>query len=281
MNADGLLISPDYELDVGLFNCYNNSGVSLTREIATQIWENYNRESGFPVFKTISVLKRNHILMSGARRTLLDMIFNVKEYAIPPTLHDIANELHVSTRIASLIKQKFHRSFDSSFRFLNGFNIAFLNLYDLDIEADYLVVDKELVKEIQEKEDNNFNDLFIIRILGILLSKTHGLIGNKLFFYYRFEKRKAGTARWNFCFIIKKEILESLNFELLAHDVSKRLLKIIKADYSIDLESYLAPFKKEGGEIGLNRIVPVVAYILNNEFEVTVDVNQITFPKNR
>jgi hypothetical protein len=136
-----------------------------------------------------------------------------------------------------------------------------------------------LVSEINQRECNSFNQLFVNKVLSILLEESHSLVGNER--NVVLSKNVRASHSWHNTYLVKKCFVHVFDFEGFVNDVSKRLEDRIEEEYSFYLETYLSEFGREGFAEYSQNIILIAEHILFSEFEVSIDTyDNIVFERN-
>lgn len=267
------------ELIVEFFNSFLMRTFDASPKVLSEIGKNYNFSNGLPIFKTINVLINRNILFEPKKKELFKkglMYYNMDSFS---SLKELSK---IQGLTPERIRQKRKLIYDSLYSrlsFLWKLELDTLNLYGIDVKSEMIIIDDETISEINSKERNAFNKLFINKIFSILLSKDYLLIGNEENIIFQRIVRTAHN--WKSTYLIKKEIANSFNFESFINDVSKRLGDRIEEDYSFHFETYILDFITENSEVDLNNIIPICENLLFNEFEISLDTfDNIIFKRN-
>ncbi|MBC6408947.1 MAG: hypothetical protein GDA42_00535 [Ekhidna sp.] len=274
-------IENEDELTIKLFNTYLRRVFCLNSNDISQIWNHYNAKNGIPVFKTIDTLITSGYLFRAKEREVFKKSFNFWSDKLPKTLEDTSSIIGLTKERVRQLKKKLLNEIDFEFSFLKGIEFDALNLYKLDVDSEIIKIDENLIKEIQQKESVQFNNIFITKILSILLNKSHTLVGHLESCAFNSSKPPGIAYRWKSIYLVSKEIDNRFDFEALVIDLDKRLSNRIKEDYSFHLETYLVSFMKEGVEKDASKVAQVADYIISNEFGITIDLHgNISFKRN-
>jgi hypothetical protein len=276
------LFENDHELTVELFNTYLRRKFCLNSDEIVQIWSNYNYQDGLPIFKTIDTLTLYGHLFNEKEQDIFKRGFKFWTDTEPETLEDIATSIGLTRERTRQIRKKLLDEIDSGFTFLRSLEFDALNLYGIDTDSEYIVIDENLIDEIHQKESVKYNNIFVTKILSLLLNKTHCLVGNIESCAFNIIAKPKGLAyRWNSIYLISKEIDNIFDFESLAIDINRRLSDRIDEDYSFHFETYLVSFLKEGFETDSFLVTQIAEHIIFNEFEITIDLHDtVTFKRN-
>lgn len=275
------LFDNDDELSVELFNSALRRRFCISSEDIVKLWKGYNFDNGLPIFKTIDILISNGYLFEKKEKEIFLRGFNFWINSESEKLENIGLSLGISRERTRQIRKKILDNIDSRFSFLNTFEFDALNIYGIDIHADIISVDENLIEEIRQKEGVTYNSFFITKIFSILLGKTHKIVGNVESVAFNIEKHKGVKSRWKSIYLVKKEIVESFNFEALINDLKRRISERINEEYSFHFETYLTSFFNESSKFKSGTIVPIAENIVFNEFDITIDLfDNITFKRN-
>lgn len=273
----------DYkEVSVELFKTYLNKRFNnLKPEINHDILEDYDIEIGLPIFKTIQTLISNDLIFNKKEKLIFQKGLNFWMHTEISKIKKIGSSLNLTTERIREIRKHLIENLNNTFSFIKGLEFETLNLYDIDIDSDIIIINEDLVKEINRQESTSFNQIFITKILSILLDNTHCLVGNIMSCACNIKDRET-KYKWHSVYLVKKELTEMIDFSSLIIDVSRRLSGKIEENYSLDFETHLINFKKPGSSIDFKRVIPVAEHILFNELEITNVLfnDRINFERN-
>ncbi len=267
------------ELTIELFNSFVTKTFNLSPAILSEIGKDYDFSNGLPIFRALQILIDREILFDSRDKVVFEkgLMFN-NSFKLC-SLDEIAKKLNLTRERVRQIRKQVYDNLNSTLSFVKILEFDALNLYGIDFDTDIITVNEETISEINTKENNSFNELFVNKILSIILSQNFLLIGNE---ENTLCQRIIRTAHnWHTTYLIQKDIVNIFNFESFANDVSKRLSERIEEDYSFHFETYIFNFRSEDSEDDLNNIIPICEHILFNEFEISLDVYEnIVFKRN-
>ncbi|MCG6191358.1 DNA-directed RNA polymerase subunit alpha C-terminal domain-containing protein [Maribellus maritimus] len=267
------------ELTTELFNSFLTKTFNLSPAILSEIGKEYDFSNGLPIFKALQILIDREILFDSRDKVVFEkgLMFN-NSYKVC-SLDEIAKKLNLTRERIRQIRKQVYDNLNSTLSFVKILEFDSLNLYGIDYNTDIISIDEETISEINTKENNSFNELFVNKILSIILSQNFLLIGNE---ENTLCQRIIRTAHnWHTTYLIQKEIVNIFNFESFANDVSKRLSERIEEDYSFHFEAYILDFSIDEIENSLTSILQICEHILFNEFEISLDIYEnIVFKRN-
>lgn len=273
------IFEDENELTIELFSSFLNKKFCLTPSILSEIGKNYNFSNGLPLFKTLQVLIDSEILFSKRDKVIIEKGFNYNTSFKVYSLDEIASNLGVTRERIRQRRIQIYDNFRSKISFIKGLEFEALNLYGVDIYSDIIILNDELISEINEKEQNSFNALFINKIFSILLNEKFTLIGNEESIL--FNKTTRFKHNWRNTYLIKIEITNVFDFEQYVEDVSRRLSERIEEDYVFHFETYLMDFQKDIISEHAQSIFKIAEHFLFSEFEMSVDIYEnIIFKRN-
>jgi len=267
------------ELIVELFNSFLTKTFGVPFTILSEIGKGYDFPNGLPVFKTLHVLIHRNILFDTKEKEVFRKGLMYSNSNTVNSLDEISETLNLSRERVRQIRKTIYDNLNSTFSFINVLENDSINLYGIDFNSDMIILDDEIISEINTKEKNSFNTLFVNKILSVFYGNTFSLIGNE---ENTICQRIIRTAHnWKSTYLIKKEIVNSFDFESFINDVSTRLADRIEEDYSFHFETYISKFRIENLEDELDNILDICEHLLFSEFEISLDVHDdIVFKRN-
>jgi hypothetical protein len=269
------------EITVELFYAYLIRKFSINQAILNEIGKNYDLSNGLPIFKTIKVLIDNEIIFAQREKEIFNAGFAYFRDSIACSLDKLAEISELTRERSRQIRVNIFENMNEIFSFLKGLEFEAINLYGIDVSSNLIIVSEEQVFEINQKEDNSFNLLFINKILSILLENSHSLIGNEEIIVLEKIKVKHSSHNWNSTYLIKSELTNIFNFEEFINDIECRLNERIEEDYSFHFEAYTTKFQKKDCLPASLIIIPILEQLLFSEFEMSIDIDDnIIFKRN-
>lgn len=273
------LFEDENELIIELFNSFLKRKFNISAAIFSEIGTGYDYSRGLPIFKTLNVLIENEILFDSREKVIIKHGFNYFNNTQTKFLQDIASNLKITRERTRQIRKIIFDNLNNSLSFIKSIELEAYNIYGIDVNSDLILIEDELVTEINAREKNSFNNLFINKIFSILLSETTELIGNEENIVFR--KNINSSHNWNSSYLVKRELTVCFDFMKFIEDVSLRLSQRIEEDYNFHFETYLQDFKKKEATELSERITFCAEQILFNEFEISLDIHEnIIFKRN-
>ena len=248
---------------------------SKFEEIATD----YDFSKGLPVFKIINVLLENYCLFGERETQIFKLCFNYFNGKSLLSLDEIEDKLDLSRERTRQLKVGLFENLNTTLDFVREFEYSGINLYGVDINSEYIVIDKELENEINKNERTNFNSLFITKILSIILGDKYSLIGDE--YGILFEKTHRNSHNWNHTYLVSKNYSNKINFVQFIENASSRLCEKIEESYLFHFQTYLLEFKNEDFRNEIDKIAQIAEYILFQECGLSVNIeDRIEFARN-
>jgi len=262
-----------------LFVSFLKRNFNLTTSTIDEIIGDYDFTNGIPVFKTIDRLIEENILYNNKCKSIFKNEFNYFSTKNIISRLELLKEIDISRERLRQLKNGIYEDLTSKFSFLKILDIDTLNLYGLDRFNDVLLIEDEFVQRINTFEKNAFNNLFVNKVISIILTDYFSLIGNEKGLVLSLNNRI--THNWKNTYLVKREICANFSFEDLIEDINRRLSLKINESYCLDLETYLMCFKAKDVDIDIEVISRISKYIIKREFEISIDINGfITFSRN-
>lgn len=275
------LFENETEITVELFHAYLMRKFSLSQTILNEIDKNYDFTYGIPIFRTIKVLVDKEIIYTQRVKVIFYLGLAYFNDSTVCSLDKLAEISKLSRERSRQVREEIYENLNETFSFLKGMEFDAINLYGIDVSSNLIIVSEEQISEINHKEDNAFNLLFINKILSILLENSYSLIGDEENIVLEKIKAKRSSHNWNSTYLIKSELTNIFNFEEFISDINRRLNERIEEDYSFHFETYLTNFQKnDSTELSLI-VIQISEHLLFSEFELCVDVDEnIVFKRN-
>lgn len=275
------LFENETEITVELFHAYLMRKFSINQTILNEIDKNYDFSNGIPIFRTIKVLVDKEIVFTQRDKVIFYLGFAYFNDSTVCSLNKLAEISELTRERSRQLREYLFENLKETFSFLKGLEFEAINLYGIDVLSNLIVLSEELISEINQKENNSFNLLFINKILSILLENSHSLIGNEKSIVLEKTKFKRTSHNWNSTYLIKSELSNIFNFEEFINDINRRLSERIEEDYSFHFEAYMSNFQKSNCSVFSQIITQISEQLLFSEFEISIDINDnIIFKRN-
>jgi hypothetical protein len=275
-----LQLEGDYQPGIVLLHSVLKNKFTLLPSVLSEIGNGYDFSRGLPLFKTLKVLLENDILFNKREKEIIKNSFRYFRNIQSKSIAELAVEHNISNDTVRQIRKRSFHQMNNYFLFVKQLDFNKCNLYNIDIQADVVTFEEDLIAEMNKQEDNSFNKLFVNKILSILLSDTIELIGNE-------EKIVLGQSansshNWKSTYLIKKELTDGFDFNKLVKAINYRLSQKITKDYNIHFVTLLKDFRKNCKEELSERITSVAEKLLLAEFELKPDnLKNLCFSSNK
>jgi hypothetical protein len=214
----------------------------------------------------------NYILQYGIN------IFNNNDIL---TTDEVSEELGISRERVRQIREKITNELINKFGFIKAISKNVEFFYRIDLEANVVNLNDNIISNINNENKTNFSKIFITLLVYINYQENfnaYGVIGDSL--YYRGVTPK-NRHIWNSIYLIKSTIYLSFKFDEFFDDIYLRSNKKIKETYTKNIKSYISNFTIIKDYKLIPEIIDVVESILTNEFQLIIDLNDnLIFEKN-
>ena len=233
------------------------------------------------IFQLINFLINHHALYDENQTKILTKTFKIYLNSPELTLDEIATEVDLTRERVRQIRKKISEELFNKLLFIQNFNDNLLQKYNIDNTQNYIEIKDTQVASINIQDNTNFTKEFIIYLIYAYLSNEYEIVGN----IEDVLQPKFFTARnrhnWNDFYLVKKELVQEFDFISFANDVSERLNERLEETYSFSFKSYLSNFLINGNLEILNSIMEIAEKIVNQEFEIYIDLeDNIIFERN-
>lgn len=197
------------------------------------------------------------------------------------TLDEIAEKIDLSRERVRQIRKFCLDELFSKLLFISNFNDDLFQNYSIDTETSYIEINTDVLEKINNSNNTHFSQEFITYILSAYLNNRFTLIGN----YEDVLQPKYFNARkrhnWNNFYLVEKELASEIDFNSLTNDISDRISDRIEESYSFNFKSYLFKFLTNNNIDVLDLLFPICERIINNEFELYLDLDEsLNFKRN-
>jgi len=266
------------DVNIQLFNSFLIQKFSLSQTILDKIMgprDDFSK--GLPIFKTLNVLIENGILFDDQERQLFTWGFNYYTNKKALTLDQLAAKIELSRQRTRQLRLILLKKLTVLFSFLSEIEISSINLYGIDFNCDYIVIQEGLVNEMNKNEGTNFNAQFVLKILSVIMQDRFVLIGDEK--SVLFKMNSYGPYNWQSTYLVSKKCADVLDFEKLIHNIAFRLSERIEDDFGFNFQTYLLDFQKEKCHDLMENISGIAEYMLFYEFELCIDTYDNIFFK--
>lgn len=197
------------------------------------------------------------------------------------TLDEIAEQVDLSRERVRQIRKLCLEALFDKLLFISNFNDDLFQKYSIDVESIYIEINTDILNKINQSNNTNFSREFITFILSAYLKDSFSVVGN----YEDVLQPKYFNSRnrhnWNNFYLVEKELALEFDFTSFTNDISNRLSDRIEESYSFNFKSYLSKFLTNNNIDTLELLFPICEEILNEEFEIYLDLDEnINFKRN-
>ena len=258
------------KLSLELLNSCLQLFFNLKQDTLDNIKEGQDFTNGVPIFKILKVLIEEEKLFNDVENVIFNSCFNFFKNTRISLLDEIGLKFGLKKLSVKRIRLQIFESLLDKFVFLKCMKSDVSRLYRIDLSENFIAIDENLVSRINQSEENNFNIIFITKVLSILYDDRYILIGDEekcVFGNYTYT-----SHNWSRLYLIKRHLAFLFDFMKFVENIRVRLSKI-KKECSIEFIPYLLKFQKENCEVEIDSIKEIVDYILFNEFELSVSAD--------
>ena len=218
------------------------------------------------LFKLILLLIENGQLFKRNEKELFYLLYTETK---AQSFDQIAKALDLTKERLRQIKVILEDEIQDYFRFILSFNSQDLIDYNITSEKYFKVIDNFFIQKINASEDVKFNVRFYSIIFGLLLGKSHSVLGDNE--TISGKGNYSNVIHYKNCYIIDNVIFHSFDFEKFTTDVSAKLTERITETYALHFEGYLLQFIKQDGKQYFLSIRETCEAVLYNEFDLVVN----------
>lgn len=276
--VDFIIVVSENENDKSLISLKNKFLIQKTFSLPFIPYEILESES---IFQLINFLITQNALYDINQTKILIKAFKIHQNSPVLSLDDIALEVNLTRERVRQVRKIISEELFNKLLFVQNFNDNLLQKYNIDNTQSYIEISDSQLQRINNQNETNFTKEFITYLIFTYWSSQYELIGN----YEDVLQSKFFTARdrhnWNNIYLVKKELVLEFDFISLANDISERLNERNVETYSFSFKSYLSNFLINSNFGILNSIMEVAEKIINEEFEIYIDLeDNLNFERN-
>ena len=233
------------------------------------------------IFYLIEFLLNKNALFDKTQTIIFKYAFKVYANQEPKSLEVIADIVDLSRERVRQLRNTCSRELFERLTFIQNFDEDLYEKYSIDIDANDINIDENTIEIINDKNKTFFSKEFIVFLSSILLEEKFFLIGYIEDVLQENYFRRRNRYRWQNFYLINKKIAQEFEFDSFVNDIYKRINKRIDEVYSFNFKSYLSRFMKNNEADLLNKLSPIAEKIINNEFELYLNLNdELIFSRN-
>lgn len=261
-----------------LISLKNNFLIQRTYSISKIPSEILESES---IFLLTDFLLNSNALFDNTQTVIVKKAFKIYQNQKELTLDDIADEVKLTRERVRQIRVICLDELFDKLSFIQNFNDDLFQKYNIDINSNHIEINQDLIDIINITNLTFFSREFITYTLYVYLSDRFSLIGSVEDVIQPKYFNARNRHNWNNFFLIKKEIVNEIDFNALANDIDNRISDRIVESYSFNFKSYLSRFLINNNIEFLDSAFPIGEKIINDEFELHLDLDEnLIFKRN-
>ncbi|UOE39162.1 RNA polymerase factor sigma-54 [Chryseobacterium oryzae] len=219
--------------------------------------------------------------------TVTDGFLNIEEKKLFQLYFTLNSE---SDQDYNVLKSNKFKQQRDALKLLNKISICFQIFQSIDDESikeilydsdgDFFVFTNQEFKYINEKNNTKFTADFVTYTFSLLKQDEFTLVGSINHF---FSKRTINSEKlfyWKNNYLIKNDYFLLFSFDNFVNDLEEKLHNIRDNDFELYFKSYASRFLSSNDATILDKLLPLLEIILNNEFNMFLSLNDsILFKK--
>jgi len=261
-----------------LISLKNNFFIQRTFSISKIPSEILESES---IFLLTDFLLNQNALFDETQTVIVKKALKIYQNQKELILDDIAKEVNLTRERVRQIRKICIDDLFNKLLFIQNFNDDLFQKYNINIDSNQIEISTDIVELINITNETNLSREFITFILFVYLYDDFSLIGNNEDVLQPQYFNTRNRHNWIHFYLIKKEIVSEINFVALTNDIENRISDRIEESYSFNFKSYLSRFLTNNKIEILDSAFPVGEKIINDEFELYIDLyDNLTFKRN-
>jgi hypothetical protein len=233
------------------------------------------------VFKLTNFLLEKDVIFEKKRSVIFKKLFKIYNNQPEFTIDKIALELNISNQGVFNQKKRFLENFLYNFQFTKQIGDNFFETYKIERSQNFIIIENQTNDQINLVNETSFSKQFNTFLIYSVYSDIFDLIGeiDDVLQSKYFNSRE--RHNWQNFYIIGKALTIEFDFNKFTNDVKSRLLDRIEETYFFNFKSYLSNFLTSEKYDILSIITPIAEIIINQEFELFINLNdEIVFKRN-
>lgn len=252
-----------------------------------EIKDIYDKDDGyFYLFKLIDYFINKSDQLNENERYIFKYYLQYYKGSEVTQLDQVGNVLGITRERVRQIRNKLLDNFEIIFSFIGALLKVFdlQNQYNISTTENYFHIDSSKFEWINEKEESNFNSLFISKVISMISMHKLELLGYELNYHTSQISKK--YPKLESVYLVNEELLERFDDKKFLEYTFAKIESGISETQRIGINSYIAKFiddfnLNEDYELIYN-LSPFIKLLLNKELGLTVDdENMIIFYRNK
>lgn len=233
------------------------------------------------IFKLTDFLLNYNAIFDKNQNIIFQKAIKIYNNQAELSLDEIAEEANLSRERVRQIRKTCLEELFSKLQFVKNIDDDLFQKYGFDLNQNFLIIDEDSKHRINEINNTNFSNEFISFLIYVYISDKFELIGEiEDVLQARFSNSR-DRHNWDGFYLINKELSSAFDFNNFANDIDKRFFDRIEETYCFNFKSYLNNFVKVDDRFILSTIFPIAEKIINQEFDLNIDLNDnIVFKRN-
>ena len=233
------------------------------------------------IFLLTDFLLNQNALFDETQTVIVKKAFKIYQNQKELTLDDIAEKVNLSRERVRQIRKVCIDDLFNKLLFIQNFSDDLFQKYNIDINSNQIEINQELVDNINVTNFTYLSREFVSYILYVYLWDKFSLIGEIEDVLQPRYFNARNRHNWKSFYLIEKEIVKEIDFNALANDIDNRISDRIVESYSFNFKSYLSKFLTNNNIEFLDTAFPIGEKIINNEFELFLDLDEnLIFKRN-
>lgn len=233
------------------------------------------------IFQLVDFLLNQNLCFEKSQMEIITKGLKIYNNYSEFTLDEIANLSGLTGERVRQIRKLSLEQMPNKLLFIRNFNEDLFQNYGIDISANQIEITQDLANNINNRNNTNFSKEFVTLILSVYLQDDFSLIGKIEDVLQPKYSNNRNRHNWNNLYLVRKELISKLDFELLTNDIDERINERIEETYSFNFRSYLSKFISNEDIETIDLVFPIAENIVNDECKLYLDLDDdIVFQKN-
>ena len=217
--------------------------------------------------------KRVNALFDKKRSFIFFNSFKIYKGQQLLSLDEIGQRLTISKERVRQLKTECLENLFNQLLFIQNIDDDLFQKYGIDTNQDFIPIDEEVIKRINEINNTNFSKEFITYLIYVYLYNKFTLIGNIEDVMQNKNYHSKNRHNWSGFYVVNRKVSDAFDFTVFIDDIYRRLNNRIEERYTLNIHSYLLNFLKNENTAMVSIIYPIAKIMINQEFNNIIDSN--------
>jgi hypothetical protein len=233
------------------------------------------------IFTLTDFLIKQNVIFHKNQNTIFRKTIKIYNGQVELIIDEIAKEQNLSRERVRQKRKNCLDELSNKLQFVKRIDDDLYQKYGIDLNQNYLFIEEDLNRTINEINNTNFSNEFISFLIYVYSSDRFELVGaiEDVLVTKQFNSRE--RHNWSNLYLVRNHLTNLFDFNNFGNDMARRINDKIEETYTFHFKSYLNNFIKIKDSTIISEVFPIAERIINQEFNLIIDINDnIVFKRN-